>query len=124
MNTIKTIAIAALIGAIGITGYSYAKADDVNTSNPMDSAIEAGVIDQETADSLRDFRQEQHQEMRQERLTEAVEEGTITEDEAQQIRDWEDSRPEAMDKLGGFGHGKMRGGMGRGGECATDTQAS
>ncbi len=116
MNGIKLTALALAIGAIGIVGYSYAKADDTSPPKPFKNAVEAGVIDQTTADKLRNYNNQQRQQRAQERLDSAVANGTITENEAQQIRDWQNNRPEAMDKIGGFGKGGMRG-MGYGGDC-------
>lgn len=120
MTKTKTLIMAGAIAALGLAGLTYAA--DTNILNPnLQKAVEEGVVDQQTAEKLQTYNREQRQaqmhENAEERISQAVEEGTITEDEAQQIRDWQNSRPEAMSKIGGLRKGKMGGnGMG-GGNC-------
>jgi hypothetical protein len=86
---------------------------DVQTSRHeifVSKVAEKLGLDEETvATAMDEARDEMRLEALQERLQEAVEEGTITQDEADQILQWEQSRPEALDKLGGPG---MESGMG------------
>ena len=120
MKNVATILTIALLGVVSVLGINYARAaNDTagvgNGQNMLDQAVENGVVDRATADKLQTYNQEQRQaqmkERMEERLNTAVEEGSINTDEAQQIRDWQASRPEAMDKVGGFGRGQ---GMGQG----------
>ena len=68
-------------------------------------------LDKETvAAAMNEARDEMRLEALQERLQEAVDEGAITQDEADQILQWEQTRPDALDKLGGPG---LDPGMGR-----------
>lgn len=122
MKNVATIMTIALLGVVSVLGINYARAaNDTagvdNRGNMFDQAVSDGVVDQATADRLQTYTQEQRraqmQERMEERLNTAVEEGTINADEAQQIRDWQNNRPEAMDKVGGFGRGQGRG-MGQG----------
>jgi len=126
MKKYTTIAAIALLAVASVVGIGYARAANDSTGNGnrgqmLDEAVSDGIVDQATADKLEAYnheqRQTQMQEQMEERLGSAVDEGTITDDEAQQIRDWQASRPEAMEKIGGFGKGG-RGGFGQGkGNC-------
>jgi len=118
MSKITTILTIAVLGIVAALGINYAQAannaaGNAPRQNMLEQAVSDGIVDHATADKLQQYNQEQRQkqmqERKEERLGEAVREGTITADEAQQIRDWQNSRPEAMDKIGGFGKGHGRG---------------
>ena len=126
MNKIKLAVLGGTIATLITTGaIAYASngnsTNENSTSNSnnrqemMQGAVEKGIISEEQASNLQtytqEYRQEQRQQMMEERLNSAVENGTITENEAQQIRDWQNAKPAAMEKLGGFGKGMMRGNM-------------
>ncbi len=121
MTKTKILIMAGAVAMLGLGGLAYA--EDAATLNPnLQKAVEGGVVDQQTAEKLQSYNREQRQaqmgERTEKRISEALEEGTITEDEAQQIHDWQNSRPEAISKMGGFRKGKMGGnGMGYGGNC-------
>ena len=130
-KTVIALFLATCAIAIGLTGYNYARADDATAdrpTSPIEGAVDEGIINRETADKLQNYMQESRQqrrkEMMEERISAAVENGTITEDEANQIRDWENSRPAAMDKIGGgTGFGGFGGGRGMS-DCPMQEDAS
>lgn len=100
------------------TGESSAVVSDNDTdqqTNPHDIFVskvaqKLGLDEETVAAAMDEARDEMRLEALEERLQEAVEEGTITQDEADQILQWEQSRPEALDKLGGPGAGSDTGG--------------
>ena len=123
MTKIKILLLAGVTAIAGLAGFAYAS-DTITLNSGLQSAVEEGILDQQTAEKLqtynREQRQQKMQETREERISNAIEEGRMSEDEANQIRDWQSQRPEAISKMGGFG--KMRGngggnGMGFGGNC-------
>ncbi len=97
------------------------------TTNPEDIFVsklaqKLGLDEETVATAMDEARAEMRQEALEARLQEAVEKGTITQDEADQILQWEQTRPDALDKLGGpdgFGPGADigPGPMERGGRC-------
>lgn len=68
-------------------------------------AQKLGLDEETVAAAMDEARDEMRLEALEERLREAVEEGTLTQEEADQILQWEQSRPDALDKLGGSGPG-------------------
>lgn len=66
-------------------------------------AEKLGLDEETVAAAMDEARDEMRLEAMEERLQQAVEEGAITQDEADQILQWEQSRPDALDKLGGPG---------------------
>ncbi len=77
-------------------------------------ADKLGLDEETVATAIKEVRQEMREEALAERLQEAVDEGTITQEEADKILEWMQSRPDALDELGGFGlrvdtHGQARG---------------
>ncbi|MDH4358424.1 MAG: hypothetical protein OEV37_00535 [Candidatus Berkelbacteria bacterium] len=117
-KTAIALFLATVATAVGLIGYNYAKADNAETTQPksaIEGAVDDGIINQETADKLQNYiqetRQQRMKEMMEEKLKTVVENGTITEDEANQVRDWHNSRPAAMDKIGGRGFGRFGRGM-------------
>ncbi len=109
----------ALAGASdNTTGESSAVVSDNDTdqqTNPHDIFVskvaqKLGLDEETVAAAMDEARDEMRLEALEERLQEAVDEGTITQDEADQILQWEQSRPEALDKLGGPGTGPDTGG--------------
>ncbi len=77
-------------------------------TNPYDTFVskvanKLGLDEETVATAMDEARDEMRLEALEERLQNAVEEGTITQDEADQILQWEQSRPDALDKLGGMG---------------------
>lgn len=72
-------------------------------------AEKLGLDEETVAAAMDEARDEMRLEALQERLKEAVDAGTITQEEADQILQWEQSRPDALDKLGGPG---LESGMG------------
>lgn len=120
----KTLIAAGAIAAAGLTGLglAHAQADSSALRPGLQNAVDNGIVDEVTAEKLQTYNHEQMQqrmqERQQERIDSAVENGTITQDEANQIRGWQNDRPEAMQKLGGFGRiGGHGSGMGYGGDC-------
>lgn len=111
MSKTSLIIAGAIIAVVLTAGVSaYVKAENNNTQTNrqqiMQEAVDEGIIDQESADKLKDYTKSKRNQMIQERIQEkidnALENGTITQEEAQQILDWHNSKPEAMEKLGGI----------------------
>lgn len=73
-------------------------------------AEKLGLDEEDVAAAVDEAREEMRLEALQERLKEAVEEGTITQEEADEILAWEQSRPDALERLGGPGPGSGMGG--------------
>jgi hypothetical protein len=111
MSKTQKIMIALAVAGLLTTGaIAYAADGSTDQSQSpkqtmMQGAVEKGIISQDQADQLQTYNKEtmkqRHEEMMQNRIDKAVEDGTITQDEANQIKAWQDSRPAAMDKLGG-----------------------
>ena len=92
--------------------------DTDQQTNPHDIFVskvaeKLGLDEETVAAAMDEARDEMRLEALEERLQEAVEEGTITQDEADQILQWEQSRPEATDKLDGSGLRSDTGGRNR-----------
>lgn len=113
MDKTKKIILALAVAGLVTTG-AVAYASDTGSTfsqnhkqEMMQGAVTQGIISQDQADQLETYHKDtmkaKRQEMMQNRITEAVTDGTITQDEANQIKTWRDSRPAAMEKLGGQG---------------------
>jgi hypothetical protein len=76
-------------------------------------ADKLGLDEETVATAMEEAREEMRMEALAERLQEAVDEGTITQEEADEILEWMQSRPDALDELGGFGL-RLEGGPGMG----------
>jgi len=91
--------------------------DQASPGDPFVSKVaeKLGLDEETVAAAMDQARDEMRLEALEERLQQAVEEGAITQDEAGQILQWEQSRPDALDRLGGPGPGFGPGSeMGRG----------
>lgn len=77
-------------------------------------AEKLGLDEETVATAMEEAREEMRQEALQKRLQEAVEEGLITQEEADEILEWMNSRPDALDELGGLGLRLEEGGPGMG----------
>jgi hypothetical protein len=73
-------------------------------------ADKLGLDEDTVSTAISEVRQEMRMEALAERLQEAVDDGRITQEEADQILEWMESRPAALDDLGGFGPGGEGGG--------------
>jgi hypothetical protein len=73
-------------------------------------ADKLGLDEDTVSTAISEVRQEMRMEAMAERLQEAVDDGRITQEEADQILEWMESRPAALDDLGGFGPGGEGGG--------------
>lgn len=121
MTKTKLAILGTVLAVLISGGFYYAQAQSETTGGGdkpkmIEKMIEDGVVTQEQADKMKDyaqnFRKENRKQIMEERITSAVEDGTITEDEATQIRNWQNSRPEAMDKImPSGGKGMHKGGM-------------
>ena len=116
MNKTKKIILGlAVVGLLttGAIAYAADNSTDSQTQKQtmMQGAIDKGIISQEQADQLQTYRkdtmQQKRQEMMQNRINKAVTDGVITQDEANEIKAWQDSRPAAMEKLGGMSGKQM-----------------
>jgi hypothetical protein len=100
---------------------SVVSASDVtdNQTNPHDIFVgkvaeKLGLDEETVAAAMDEAREEMRQEAMEKRLQEAVDNGVITQEQADEILAWMESRPAALDELGGFGPAFGPGGEGGG----------
>jgi hypothetical protein len=67
-----------------------------------DLADRLGLEEDAVAAAIKEVRREMREEALPERLQKAVEDDSITEDEADQVPQWTESRPSALEELGGL----------------------
>lgn len=113
MNKTSKIAILgsalAIVGTLGYTAFAANNEETNGRQSMLESAVENGIIDEDTKTNLEEFNQQEMQnkmnEQVQEKLSSAVEDGTITQEESDEIQAWYDSKPESLEKIGGLGFG-------------------
>ena len=97
MNKGSKIAIlGSALAIVGALGYQAYAADTTNGNrnggSMLESAVENGIIDEQTKTNLETFNQEQMQadmnQRVQDKLSTAVTDGTISQDEAEEIPSW------------------------------------